>query len=74
MGTIQRYITEGGQLDVARVKKVDRKLKKCVNPEFIPGTEAYVAHPSSRLHFRIPIMQLVANNNNNNNNNNNTPP
>jgi cyclin H len=41
LGIIQRYIIEGGQLDVALVKKVDRKLKKCVNPEFIPGTEAY---------------------------------
>lgn len=38
---IQKYITEGGQMDVSRVKKIDRKLKKCLNPEFIPGTEEY---------------------------------
>ena len=37
----QKYITEGGQMDVSRVKKIDRKLKKCLNPEFIPGTEEY---------------------------------
>jgi hypothetical protein len=47
---IQQYITEGGQMDVSRVKKIDRKLKKCLNPEFIPGTEEYLSpHP---LHWR----------------------
>jgi hypothetical protein len=28
-------------MDVSRVKKIDRKLKKCLNAEFIPGTEEY---------------------------------
>jgi len=38
---IWRHIGESTRLDLSQVKKVDRKLKKCVKPEFIPGTEAY---------------------------------
>lgn len=37
---IWRHIGESTRLDLSQVKKVDRKLKKCVKPEFIPGTEA----------------------------------
>jgi hypothetical protein len=48
---IQKYITEGGQMDVSRVKKIDRKLKKCLNPEFIPGTEEYAL----RFRFFFPF-------------------
>ena len=47
-----------GEVDLKKVKEVDKRLKGCTNPEKVPGTALYV--PSSSTSSFLALSSIFA--------------